>query len=163
MSSPRITVVAAALSAALSVALAGCRAASATPSARATEAALADGTYRAVFGAGYAPADEARILAVTAHLDRAAGRLVLTLADGSRRSLAFAPRDRARWHPDCFTGAGGPPSSVLGEVADLSPAPLRLESLTLETPIVYAKCSPRRMVLAGAVGDAAPFLVLDLQ
>ena len=37
---------------------------------------LSEGTYRVTFGQGYPPADEALLLAVTAHLDRTSNLLV---------------------------------------------------------------------------------------
>ncbi len=121
--------------------------------------ALAEGTYRVSFGRGYQAADEARLLAVTARLDRATSQVVFTLADGSRQVLAFSPRPRSQWQPDCFTMS----SHNLDEVADLSPAPLRLESLSFLTPLVYAKCTKTRMILANDVNDTSTFLALDLE
>ena len=121
--------------------------------------ALAEGTYRVVFGQGYEAADEARLLAVTARLDRATNQVVFTLANGSQQVLAFAPRPRSQWQPDCFTMS----SHALDEVADLSPAPLRMESLTFLTPLVYAKCTPSRMILANDIDDMSIFLALDLE
>lgn len=128
-----------------------------------TWAALGDGTYHVSGGQGFDPAAASSLLAVTAQLDRAAGRLVLTLADGSHRTLGFSPRDRSAWQADCVTGAGGPPSSVMCEIADLSPAPLQLETLRFATPLVYAKCSPTRMILADRPDEvsAGAFLILD--
>jgi len=123
-------------------------------------ASLADGTYRVVGGNGFAPADEARLLAVTARLDRANERLVFTMADGSQQTSLFSPRPRDRWQPDCFTTS----SHYSNEVADLSPAPLQIESLTFATPVVFAKCGPRRMILADAPDDeSSVWLALDLQ
>jgi hypothetical protein len=120
--------------------------------------ALAAGPYRVASGGGYQASDEPLFLATTARLDRAASRLVLTLADGSERSLGFAPRPEERWLADCYTMA----SHTLSEVADITPAPLDLYSLHLATPVAYAKCSPNRMILANAPGDESTFLVLDL-
>jgi hypothetical protein len=122
---------------------------------------LSSGTYRAAYGAGYAPADEARVLAITATLDRAALRLVFTLADASRVEVAFAPRPPGQWKPDCYTMT----SHVLDEVAELSPAPLQLESLTFATPLVFAKCRPERMILADTTDEASAttWLAFDLQ
>lgn len=122
---------------------------------------LASGTYRAAYGAGYAPADEARVLAITATLDRAALRLVFTLADASQVEVAFAPRPAEQWQPDCYTMT----SHVLDEVAELSPAPLQLESLTFATPLVFAKCGPGRMILADTTDEASAttWLAFDLQ
>jgi hypothetical protein len=54
-------------------------------------------------------------------------------------------------------------SLALDEVADLSPAPLRLESLTFLTPIVSAKCTPSRMILANDIDGLSTFLALDLE
>jgi hypothetical protein len=123
-------------------------------------AALADGTYHVAFGSGYAPADEPAVLAVTAQLRRAEGRLVFTMRDGSQRTMVFSPRPLERWQPDCFTMG----NHVLDEVADLSPAPLHVESLTFATPLVFAKCGPRRMILADAPDGAGPaWLAFDLQ
>jgi hypothetical protein len=122
--------------------------------------ALAEGTYRVVFGQGYQAADEARLLAVTAHLDRATNQLVFYLADGSQQVLAFSPRPRSQWQPDCYTMS----RHALDEVADLSPAPLRLESLTFLTPLVFVKCAPSRMILANtSTGDESLFLAFDLE
>ncbi len=121
--------------------------------------ALAQGTYRVAFGQGYPVEDEARLLAVTAHLDRATNQIAFDLADGSRQVLAFTPRPTSQWQPDCFTMS----SHSLDEVADLSPAPLRLESLSFATPLVYAKCTPARMILANAAGEASTFLAFDLE
>jgi hypothetical protein len=121
--------------------------------------ALSDGTYRVVFGHGYQAADEARLLAVTATLDRATSRLVFTMADGSKQWLGVTFSPRSEWRPDCFTMA----SHSLDEVATLTPAPLQLESLTFATPVVYAMCGPTRMILSNAPGTATPFLALDLQ
>lgn len=121
--------------------------------------ALAEGTYRVVFGQGYQAADEARLLAVTARLDRATNQIVFTLGDGSQQMLAFSPRPRSQWQPDCFTIS----SHNLDEVADLSPAPLRLESLSFLTPLVYAKCTPSRMILANDIDGMSTFLALDLE
>ena len=122
---------------------------------------LSSGTFRASYGAGYAPADEARVRAITATLDRAALRLVFTLADASHVEVAFAPRPPEQWQPDCYTMT----SHVVEEVADLSPAPLQLESLTFATPLVFAKCGPERMILADTTDEAAAstWLAFDLQ
>jgi hypothetical protein len=121
---------------------------------------LSSGTYRATSGVGYAPADEARVLAVTAQLDRSAGRIVFTRFDGSQSELVFSPRPREQWQRDCYTMT----SHTLDEVADLTPPPLQLESLTFATPVVFAKCGPGRMILADAPDEtAAALLVLDLQ
>jgi hypothetical protein len=120
---------------------------------------LAEGDYRVVFGQGYEAPDEERLLAVTARLDRSANQIVFTLADGSRQAMVFSPRPRSQWQPDCFTLS----SHALDEVADLSPAPLRLESLTFLTPVVHARCTPGRMILADDAGaGSTPFLVFDL-
>jgi hypothetical protein len=121
--------------------------------------ALAEGTYRVAFGRGYQAADEDRLLAVTARLDRATNQVVFTLANGSQQTLAFSPRPRSQWQPDCRTMS----SRALDEVADLSPAPLQLESLTFVTPIAYAKCTPSRMILANDIDELSPFLALDLE
>ncbi len=121
--------------------------------------ALAEGTYRVAFGQGYQAADEDRLLAVTARLDRATNHIVFTLANGSQQMLAFSPRPRSQWQPDCRTMS----SRALDEVADLSPAPLQLESLTFVTPIVYAKCTPSRMILANDLDGTSTFLALDLE
>ena len=121
--------------------------------------ALADGTYRVAFGQGYEAADETRLLAITARLDRATNQLVFTLADGSKQVLAFSARPRSQWQPDCRTMS----TYALDEVADLSPAPLRLESLSFLTPLVYAKCTPSRMILANDTNGISTFLALDLE
>lgn len=121
--------------------------------------ALAEGTYRVTFGQGYQAADEARLLAVLARLDRATNQIVFTLAGGSQQVLAFSPRPRSQWHGDCRTMS----SFARDEVADLSPAPLRLESLSFLTPLVYAKCTPSRMILANDIDGMSTFLALDLE
>jgi hypothetical protein len=121
---------------------------------------LADGSYRALGGAGYADADAPRLMAVTAVLDRAGGRLVLTLGDGSQKVLTFTPRPKEGWQPDCFTMA----SHSVDEVADLSPAPLQVDTLTFTTPLVFAKCDPGHLILADAsAGETAPWLGFALQ
>ncbi len=121
--------------------------------------ALAEGTYRVAFGQGYQAVDEVLMLAVTARLDRATNQVVFTLADGSQQVRAFSPRPRSRWHPDCFTMS----SHTLDEVADLSPAPLQVESITFVTPIVYAKCTTSRMILANDLDETSTLLALDLE
>ncbi len=121
---------------------------------------LSDGAYRVVSGSGFPPADEARLLAVTAQLDRSGGRLVLTLADGSQLQLDFTPRPRDAWRQDCYAMS----SHASNEVADLSPAPLQVESLTFANPVVFPKCQPGRMILADGTGaEAPPLLVFDHQ
>ena len=145
-----------ALAAASALALSGCG--YLDDDIRIFSASLADGTYRARFVGGHDPAEEADLLAITARLDRAAGTLVLTLGDGSQRTLGFAPRPRAQWQPDCRTMA----SMFENEVADLSPAPLQLGSLSFATPLVHAKCGPSRMILADSPAEpAAVYLILD--
>jgi hypothetical protein len=120
---------------------------------------LSEGTYRVVFGQGYPPADEARLLAITAHLDRASGLLVFSLANGSQQSLTFVPRPQSGWFSDCYTMV----SHALNEVADLAPAPLQLESMSFVTPVVYPRCTAQRMILSNAPGNETTFLALDLQ
>ena len=118
-------------------------------------AAMAEGTFKVVSGQGYAPADEAAILRITARLDRSAGRLVFTLADGTQRSLPFSSRPPSQWKPDCYTMN----SHILCEVADLGPGPLQLLSLSLATPMVYTKCDPKRVILANTGFDERASLV----
>jgi hypothetical protein len=121
---------------------------------------LAEGTYGVAYGQGLPAADEAALLAVTAKLDRTAGQLVFTMADGSQQTLAFAPRPIEQWQGDCATMSG----HALDEVADLSPAPLRLESLSFATPLVFAKCGPARMILADTLDPSATtWLAFDLR
>lgn len=120
---------------------------------------LVAGTYKVVSGRGYPASEEARILAITARLDRSRNQLVLTLADGSQRSLLFTPRPLAQWKTDCYTMN----SHVREECADLSPRPLEIESLAFATPVAYAKCAPTRMILAEGVNDDSRWLALDLQ
>lgn len=122
-------------------------------------ASLTAGTYKVVSGRGYSPAEEARILAITARLDRDSNQLVITLSDGTQRGLQFTPRPQAQWKTDCYTMN----SHIREECADLSPRPLLLESLAFATPVVYAKCAANRMILADGVNDDSRFLVLDLQ
>jgi hypothetical protein len=120
--------------------------------------AIPEGTFRVAFGQGFSPEDEARLLAVTARVDRVAGQVVFTMADGSQQVLALSPRPRSEWQPACFTMS----SHSLNEVADLSPAPLKLESLTFLTPVAFAYCSPTRMVLANDPRILSVFLAFDL-
>lgn len=112
-------------------------------------AMMAEGNFKLAYGHGYAPADEAAILRITARLERSAGRLVFTLADGSQRTLTFAPRPPSQWKPDCFTMN----SHILCEVADLAPGNLRLESMNFSSPLAFAKCDPNRIILANTTLD----------
>lgn len=120
---------------------------------------ISNGTYRAVFAKGYLPTDEAKVLAVVATLDRAAGRLVFTMADGSRQTVTASFRPQSQWHADCPTMDG----RALNEVADLSPAPLRIESMSFATPVVVPKCAAGRLILSAAPGDETTFIAFDLQ
>ncbi len=120
---------------------------------------LAEGTYHAINGIGLPAGEEARLLSVTARLDRQNGQIVFTLADGSQRALLFSPRPRDEWGVGCPTMS----SWAVDEVADLAPAPLQLESLTFATPVVYAICDPTLMILANGPGGESPFLKLQLQ
>jgi hypothetical protein len=120
---------------------------------------LAAGTYKVAYGIGV-PADaEKRLLAATATLDRNGKLLTLTLQDGTRTVLTFAPRPRDQWKNDCYTMN----SYVPCEVADLAPGPLKLDALTFSTPRVTAKCSSSRMILADNDSEAGPLLVFDRQ
>jgi hypothetical protein len=121
--------------------------------------AIREGTYRVAFGQGYSPADEARLLALTARVDRIGGQVMFTMADGSQQVLTFSPRPRSERQPACFTMS----SHSLNEVADLSPAPLRLESLTFLTPVAFAYCAPTRMIVADDEGNPSVFLAFDLR
>lgn len=118
-------------------------------------AVMAEGTFKVASGQGYAPADEAAILRITARLDRSADRLVFTLADGTQRSMPFSSRPPSQWKPDCYTMN----SHILCEVADLGPGPLQLLSLSFSTPLVYAKCDPKRVILANTGFDQSVSLV----
>lgn len=120
---------------------------------------ISNGTYRAAFGQGYLPADGSKVLAVRATLDRAASRLVFTMADGSQQTLTVSFRPRSQWQADCYTMS----NHTLNEVADLSPAPLQIESMSFATPVVFPKCSARRLILSGAPGYETYFLAFDLQ
>lgn len=123
-----------------------------------TTAQLASGTYHVLSGSGpVPPAEEADLLAVTVHLDRAAGTLVVRNADGAEQTFAFSPRPRSAWRSDCATMGG----HVDNEVADLSPGPLRIGSFVLESPLVYPKCSATRMLLSEAPDEVRPLLLLD--
>jgi hypothetical protein len=132
-----------------------------TPTPRVTKAQLAGGTYKVSFGFDYAIADEQKILAITANLDRTSQQLVFTMKDGTKKTTSFTPRDESQWQGDCAAMGG---SYVLDEVADLAPAPLQLESMTFDTPLVYAKCSPLRMILSINTSESGttPMLVFDL-
>lgn len=126
-----------------------------------TKAQLATGTYKVSYGFNYAPVDEQKILAITANLDRPSQQLVLTMQDGTKRTLSFTPRNESQWIGDCATMG----SYVLDEVADLTPVSLQLESMTFNTPIAYAKCSPNRMILSNTTSESdssSPVLVFDL-
>jgi hypothetical protein len=120
---------------------------------------LADGTYRVTGAIGSPASDQARLLAVTATLDRASGRMVFTLADGSTQALDVTFLPRSGWAPDCPTMA----SHTLNEVATLAPAPLRLESLSFATPTIHPKCWSGRLLLSSGTTEAPPVLIFDLQ
>jgi hypothetical protein len=120
---------------------------------------ISNGTYRAAFGQGYLPTDESKVLAVSATLDRATGRLVFTMANGSQQIRTLSFRPKSQWNADCYTMS----SHTLNEVADLSPAPLRIESMSFATPVVYPKCSAQRLILSAAPGDQTSFIAFDLQ
>ncbi len=115
-------------------------------------AKLSDGTYQVVT-LGQPPAVEG----MTARLDRAAGRLTFTLADQTVVETTFTPRPSTQWHGDCTTMA----SHFQDEVADLAPAPLALGPLSFPTPLVFAKCSPDRMILASDLTEQGTLLVLE--
>jgi uncharacterized lipoprotein YmbA len=132
---------------------------SSDPEMTVTEAQLSDGKYAVAFGDGYAKADEQDILAITAEVNRSAAQVVFTLADGTAKTFRWAPRPEDQWPGDCATMN----SYINGEVADLSPAPVELLSLKLDTPVVYAKCSPTRMILTNNPLWESPSLVFDLQ
>jgi hypothetical protein len=139
------------------LALGGCHASSSDADEVPT-ASLADGTYHVIDIVGSVqPGEEANLLAMSARLNRAAGTLVLTLADGTQRTLTFAPRRRSSWRSDCFTMA----SHIDNEVADLSPAPLALGSLTFASPVAYPKCSEGRILLSAEPDEVPPLIVLD--
>lgn len=122
-----------------------------------TEASIMEGRYAVAFGAGYDAQDEAKILAITAQIDRSAGDVTFTLADGTTRKLRFEPRSKDQWVEDCATMNG----HALDEIADLTPAPLVLESMSFATPVLYAKCGPSRIILANGHGED-DFLAFDL-
>lgn len=103
------------------------------------EVLLADGAY-----AVNDPGQPDEVRAITALVDRAAGRITFTLSDGSRRTAAFTPRPKAEWLGACAAMAG----YTLDEVSDLSPAPLALGPLTFQTPLVFPMCSTDRFILA---------------
>jgi hypothetical protein len=132
---------------------------SSDPEMTVTKAQLSDGKYAAVFGDGFAKADEQDILATTAELNRSAAQVVFTLADGTAKTFTWAPRPEAQWPGDCSTMA----SYIQDEVADLSPAPVELFSLKLDTPVVYAKCSATRMILCNNPLQESPALVFDIE
>lgn len=119
--------------------------------------ALKDGTDHLVSGFGLTSEEQADLVGLSAHLDRTSGLLTLTLPGQAEQVLVFSPRPRDEWHSACWTMS----SHSLDEVADLSPGPLVLGSVTLETPLVYAACSPELMVLADSP-DGARGLRLDL-
>lgn len=135
---------------------------SSTPSApNVMKAQLASGTYKVTSAANFPTQDEQQLYAITANLDRASNKLVLTLQDGSTRNLSFVPRGESQWQQDCAVMGG----YALDEVADLNPVPLQLDSVNFSTPLVYAKCSSTRMILTtqlGAKADSStPALIFD--
>jgi hypothetical protein len=132
---------------------------SSDPEMTETKAQLSDGKYAVAFGDGFAKADEQDILGITAEVNRSSAQVVFTLADGTASTFTWAPRSEDTWPGDCATMN----SAVKGEVADLSPAPVELLSLKLDTPVVYAKCSPTRMILTNNPLWERPSLVFDLQ
>ncbi len=128
---------------------------------KATKAQMANGTYKVSYGFNYAAADEQKILAITANLDRITNQITFSMQDGSQKALSFTPRDESQWQGDCATMS----SYVLDEVADLTPVPLQLESMVFSTPLVFAKCSPNRMILSittSETNSSTPALIFDL-
>ncbi len=126
-----------------------------------TEAQLANGTYKVSYGFNYPAADEQKILAITANLDRTSNQLTFSMQDGTQKVLSFTSRDKSQWQGDCRTMG----SYVLDEVADLAPAPLQLESMVFNIPLVFAKCGPNRMILSittSQIDSSAPVLIFDL-
>jgi hypothetical protein len=118
---------------------------------------ISDGFYAVIGGRGYLASDEAKVLAVTARLDRTAGSLVLTMADGSQQALTISFRPQGEWRADCYTMN----SHSLNELAELSPAPLQVESMSFARPVVFPKCNAQRLILSSAPGDEAYYLALD--
>ena len=128
---------------------------------RVTKAQLANGTYRVSYGFNYTTADEQKILAIIANLDRSSNQLTFSMQDGTQKIFSFTPRDESQWQADCRTMS----SYVLDEVADLAPAPLQLESMVFNTPLVFAKCGPNRMILSITTSQSdssSPVLIFDL-
>lgn len=125
------------------------------------KAQLVSGTYKVAYGFNYAPVDEQKILAITANLDRTVQQLVFSMQDGTKRTLSLTSRNESQWRGDCATMS----TYVLDEVADLAPVPLQLESMIFNTPLVYTKCSPNRMILSSTLSESdssSPILVFDL-
>jgi hypothetical protein len=132
---------------------------SSDPEVTVIKAQISDGKYAVAFGDGFALEDEQDIRAIRAEVNRSAGQVVFTLADGTAKTFVFKPRPEDQWMGDC--AAMG--TYVNDEVADLSPAPVELLSLKLDTPVVYAKCSPERMILTKSLAQEGPALVFDRQ
>lgn len=121
---------------------------------------LAAGLYKVSYGMNYDTADEQKLLAVTAAIDRSEKKIIFTMQDSSQKVLSFTARDKSQWTAGCLVIG----KYYLEEVADLTPGPLHIESLVFDTPLVRAVCSPNRMVLTTTLEDdpSEPALIFDL-
>jgi len=127
-----------------------------------TPVAIADGRYVVVGSQGFPPADQPLLQQVGLTVDMAAGTALLWTSAPGPIWLTVASRPQDGWKADCFTMAG----HALDEVADLSPAPLPIESLAFSAPVLYPKCAADRLILAdGTDAEQAggALLVLDPQ
>jgi hypothetical protein len=116
---------------------------------------LTDGTYAATAVHGHDPADEAKLRSVTAALDLGAGTVTLRLADGTQRVLEVTPR--AGWISACPTMS----SHARLQAADLSPAPLQVESMTFVAPMIQTYCWSGRLLLSDDPPSQDFMLVFD--
>lgn len=121
------------------------------------EAPIETGSFEAVYSSEVDSDDWKDADAITAVVDRKSETVVFTLADGSRKTLRIASRPKEKWQGDCATMN----DAVLCEVADLSPAPLELASLTFTAPLLYAKCGPERLILAESPLEGGPFIAFN--
>jgi hypothetical protein len=121
------------------------------------EAPIETGRFKAVYSSNLNPGDWSGADALTADVDRQRETVVLTLADGSQKTLYIGSRPKEMWPGDCATFDG----YVLSEVADLSPAPLVLPSVTFTAPLLYAKCGRDRLVLSESPLESGAFIAFN--
>jgi len=122
-----------------------------------TEAPIETGRYEAVYSSKTDSNHWKDSDLIIAEVDRKSETVVFTLADGSKKTLNIAPRPKEKWQGDCATMN----SSVLCEVADLSPGSLELASLTFKAPLLYAKCSRERLIVSEMPLNSGPFIAFN--